>query len=361
MDVAGGDLGKRGKKSGRIRLADIAKSCGVSLSTASRALSGEKGVRERTRQQILDTARKINYAIPKSVEGKRVLLFLSKAAMTDISRNQSAACILNGINARARNLNVTPVSVAAGDITGRSAIVRMVDGDPSVIGVLALTLDDETVIDAMRGLEKPGVLVNTEDPRMLLSSVMPSNRFMAELATEYLIGLGHERILLLTRPGRLTIERRLAGWRNELARHNLPAGDDMVMEVGDWLPELASEMVMRRIKKRGLDFTAILATGDALAIGAMLGVRQMGLSIPGDLSVMGMDDLPQSAFMTPPMTVMHIPMHEMGKLAMNILYDNLSPYTTPPLRVEVTSRLIERASTGPARRDCAVGRAPDFL
>ena len=78
-----GGMGKRGKKPRRVRLEDIAAKVGVSLSTVSRALSGEKGVREDVRLRILDAARDANYALPKPVAGTKVVLAASSAAMID--------------------------------------------------------------------------------------------------------------------------------------------------------------------------------------------------------------------------------------------------------------------------------------
>jgi hypothetical protein len=78
------------------------------------------------------------------------------------------------------------------------------------------------------------------------------------------------------------------------------------------------------------DFTAVLAAGDSLAVGAMMGVQQQGYSVPGDVSIMGMDDLPQAAFLNPPLTTMHISMREIGSVALDLLRDSLSGLPMPP-------------------------------
>jgi DNA-binding LacI/PurR family transcriptional regulator len=164
-----------------------------------------------------------------------------------------------------------------------------------------------------------------------------------------LIGLGHERILFLMRPGRRTIERRYEGWKDALLHHGLAADADLVVPVEDWLPELAAQAIASRIDARGLDFTAVLAAGDSLAVGAMMGVQQRGYTVPGDVSVMGMDDLPQASFLNPPLTTMHIPMREIGSVALDLLRDSLSGLPMPPRRVELACHLVERASTATCR------------
>ncbi len=341
--------GKRGKKSVRIRLEDIAKSCGVSPSTVSRALAGEKGVETETRRRIVEMARRVNYVLPKVTEGGRVILAVSNLAMVDYARSQFSLYVLEGIQSRARESRVEVSTCQVDGAAAGESLCRMAEEEEEVIGVLSLTVDDEAVLESMAGLRKPVVLINSEDPRMRMSSVAPANRFGAELAVEYLAGLGHRRILFLTHPGRRTIERRLLGWRSGLERHGLPAEDSQVLEVGDWLPELGGGAVRRRVAASGLDFTAILAAGDSLAMGAVLELERMGISVPGEVSVVGMDDLPQVACMNPGLTTVHIPMREMGGVALDMVKGGWWYGTgVPACRVELGCSLVERASAGPA-------------
>lgn len=341
--------GKRGKKSRRVRLADIAETCGVSLSTASRALAGEKGVRPDIRQRVLETAKVANYVIPTAVAGQKVIVAASSAAMIDYVRNQFTLYVLEGLNERARVLGLEIVTRPIADRTEEQAVLTEAGDDPQVAGVLFLTVDDEGMLEATRGFHKPVVLLNGDDPLMRLSSVTPCNRSSARLAADHLIDLGHERILFLMRPGRRTIERRYEGWQDALRDRGLALDMDLIVPVEDWLPELAAEAIAARIEARGLDFTAVLAAGDSLAVGAMMGVQQKGFSVPGDVSVVGMDDLPQAAFLNPPLTTMHIPMREIGSVALDLLRDNLSGIPIPPRRVELACHLVRRASTGPRR------------
>jgi DNA-binding LacI/PurR family transcriptional regulator len=354
--IAKPEAGKRGKKSRRVRLEDIAEACGVSLSTVSRALAGEKGVRPEIRQQVLDAAKDANYTIPRAVAGQKVILAASSAAMIDYVRNQFTLYVLEGLRDRAKALGLEIVTRPIADRNEEIVVLDEARTDPAVAGLLFLTIDDEDMLAATRGFDKSVVLLNSDDPFMRLSSVTPCNRSSARLAADHLLGLGHERILFLMRPGRRTIERRYEGWRDALLHGGLQADPDLLVPVDDWLPELATQAIITRIKERGLDFTAILAAGDSLAVGAMRGVQQMGYAVPDDVSVMGMDDLPQAAFLNPPLTTMHIPMREIGSSGLDLLYDNLSGLPFLPRRVELACHLVERASTGPARTRMAPGK-----
>jgi DNA-binding LacI/PurR family transcriptional regulator len=342
--------GKRGKKSRRVRLEDIAERVGVSLSTVSRALAGEKGVRADIRERILEAAKDINYAIPTPVAGKKVILAASSAAMIDYVRNQFTLYVLEGLRERASALGLEIVTRAIADQSEEKMLLAEAKADPDVAGLMFLTIDDEGMLAATRGFDKPVILINGDDPYMRLSSVTPCNRSAAHLAADYLIRLGHKRILFLMRPGRRTIDRRREGWQDAYQLHGLDCPPDLVVSVDDWLPELAAQAITDRVKKaKGLDFSAVLTAGDSLAVGAMLGLQQMGYSVPGDVSVMGMDDLPQAIFLNPPLTTVHIPMRELGSVALDLMRDGMAGLATPARRVELACHIAERQSTGPAR------------
>lgn len=340
--------GKRGKPNRRVRLEEVARRCGVSVSTASRALTGAAGVREPMRAAIIEAARSLSYVIPTSVVGRKVIVAASSAAMIDNSRAQFTFHVLDGLNERARVLGVELATRPVAGPEDELALLSEAEADPSVAGCLFLTLEDD-MLPLTQGFSKPIVLINGDDPMMRHSSVTPCNRAAAQLATTHLLQLGHRRILFLMRRGRRTIERRFEGWRDALIAKGVAGVEDLVVEVDDWLPELAAAAIVQRIDVRGVDFTAILTAGDSLAYGAVIGLEQEGIAVPAEVSVIGMDDLPQSAFCNPPLTTMHIPMRELGSAALSLLLDHLSGGPMLARRVELACRLVERRSTAQAR------------
>lgn len=346
---------KRARPSRRVRLEDLATRCGVSISTVSRALAGEPGVRSEIRAAVLAAARAANYATTSSIASRRVIVAASSAAMIDYVRNQFTLHVLDGLRQQAAMLGI---EIVTRPISSREDEMRVLEealADDNVAGLLFLTLDDDEMLAAARGFPKPVVLLNGDDPHMRFSSVTPCNRAAARLATDHLIALGHERILFLLRPGRRTIARRLEGWREALRNRGFDADDDLVVGVDDWLPELAAAAIAGRIGRTGLDFTAILAAGDSLAMGALVGLQNLGFSVPLDVSVMGMDNLPQGAFLDPPLTTMQIPMREIGAAALDLLRDNVIGVGMPARRVELACHIVERQSTGRVR---IAGEAP---
>ncbi len=335
---------KRGKKSRRVRLEDIAEKVGVSLSTVSRALTGEKGVRDDIRQRILEAAKEASYPMPVAVAGKKIVIAASSAAMIDYVRNQFTLHVLEGARDRAQALGLDIATRPVADAKDEQTVLEEAATDPDVAGLLFLTLDDERMLAATRTFDKPVVLINGDDPHMRLSSVTPCNRSAAQLATDMLLDLGHRRILFLMRPGRRTIERRQEGFWDALRHRGITPTPQMTVTVDDWLPELATQAITDRIARTGLDFTAILTAGDSLAAGAMLAIQQAGYRVPEDVSVMGMDDLPQAEFLNPPLSTVHIPMREIGMTAVELLRDLCSGVPALPRRIELACHVVERRS-----------------
>ena len=326
----------------RARLEDIAKRCGVSVSTVSRALSGEKGVSQELRQSVQDVARALRYAVPIEIGGSKVVLATSRAAMVDYARSQFTWYVLEGLKKRAEMMGIEIVIEPIAD-AGIARIIEL-EQDASVSGVIFLTVDDPQILDAAARFSKPVVLVNSDDPLMRLSSVLPCNRSAARLATDYLLRQGHRKIAFLMCPGRRTIEQRQEGWREAFSQYGLPVPDALTIAVNDWLPELAEQAVMARIRDNREAFSAILCAGDSLATGAIRGLMNLGHRVPADFSIVGMDDLPFAEYMDPPLTTIHLPVSEMGSTALELLQEMISGNITLPRRIELACALRERQS-----------------
>lgn len=323
----------------RVRMEDLAGRCGVSVATVSRVLSDQPGVREDVRFRVREAAAALGYASASVLAGQRAILIASRAALVDAARSQFTLHVLDGLRERAAALGMRL------EVRAMAEPFAETFADPDAAGYLLLSPDSDHQIAAAAGLGKPVILVNADDPLMRLSSVAPCNRTAAALATDRLIALGHRRILFLTRPGRRTIARRREGWADRLAASGLAA--DLVEEVADWRPDLAAEAIRARLARGPRDFSAVLAAGDSLAIGALIGLAEAGLRVPDEVSVMGFDGLPQCDLQTPTLSAVEIPMRAIGAAALDLLRDALTLPAAPPRRVELACRIVERASTGP--------------
>lgn len=327
----------------RIRMEDLAERCGVSVATVSRVLADRPGVRPELRRRIRDAAALLGYAMPSAVAGRKAILVASQAAMVDYARSQFTLHVLDGMRDRAAALGMTLETR-----TATEPLAANLAADEDAAGYVLLTPESDAVIAEAAALDRPVVLVNADDPMMRLSSVAPCNRTAAARATELLLKHGHRRILFLTRPGRRTIERRREGWADRLTAEGIAPESSLVVEVDDWLPDAAAAAVTRRLTEGPRDFTAILAAGDSLAVGALLALARAGIDVPGEVSVLGFDGLPQCDLQTPPLSAVEIPMRTIGSLALDLLGEIIAGPGLPPRRVELACRIVERGSTGPA-------------
>lgn len=150
--------------------------CGVSISTASRALAGGKGVRAEIRARLLNAAKASNYTIPASIADRKVILAASSVAMIDYVRNQFTFYVLEGLRERASALGVEILTRPIASRDEEIVVLREAQTNDEVVGCLFLTLDDEEMLTATSDFPKPIVLVNGDDPSMRLSSVTPCNR-----------------------------------------------------------------------------------------------------------------------------------------------------------------------------------------
>jgi DNA-binding LacI/PurR family transcriptional regulator len=328
---------------GRTRIADIAAKLGVSTATVSRAISGKGYVREELAAQIRTAAMDMNYGLPERTRGKRVMLIVSNDAMIDFQRSQFTMHVLDGLKQRAAKSDIVieqHTFQSVDKINRLEAVAR----EEGIIGALLLTIDDSE-LELARRLPVPVILVNSDDPDMQIGSVTPCNRSAAALATKHLVELGHERILFINKPGRRTILRRLEGMKDVLGDCFDPA---LVVDADDWTVESARNATERALAD-GLDFSAILAAGDVLAAGAIVGLQAAGLDVPNDISVVGIDGLPQGEFMSPPLTTVTIPMSAVGALSLEQLMATATRRNTlhelPVSRIELACAMTVRAST----------------
>lgn len=331
---------------GRSRLSDIAAACGVSISTASRALAGHKGVRADLRQRIMDAAQGMNYPLARDLTGTKIVVVASRAAMTDYGRTQFTWHVLDGLKARAeaRGLSIEMLALTDGDGAEQLANAPVLE---EAGGILLLTVDDPQALSRIADTGRPAVLINGDDPLMRISSVSPCNRSSSRLACDYLLALGHRDIAFVMKPGRPTIQRRLEGWRDALSAHGLPCSDDRILTVSDWVSEEAERVLGERLDSGGLKgVTAIVCAADSLALGVLSALSARGIACPEAMSVVGIDNLPVADLLKPRLTTMHIPARELGETAIDMLVDQALQTRGVPRRVELACRLVIRDSAG---------------
>ncbi|XNN89694.1 substrate-binding domain-containing protein [Curtobacterium flaccumfaciens] len=162
-------------------------------------------------------------------------------------------------------------------------------------------------------------------------------------ATDHLLALGHETVWHIAGPADWTSSsRRLAGWRAALQDAGVA---EHAPAEGDWSPQSGYE-AMRSLLGRP-DLTAVFVANDQMAIGAMAAIQQRGLSVPGDVSIVGFDDMPISAYLPTPLTTIRQDFDEATRLAMHRLFRTLDGHPPAERHRMLPGQLITRATSAP--------------
>jgi LacI family transcriptional regulator len=211
-------------------------------------------------------------------------------------------------------------------------------------GIILVT---PTVVDVDDGT--PVVAVDPHTGPSTLPSVHSDNLAGAITATRHLLQLGHRRIgFLAGRPDLESARQREQGYRRALADAGI-AVDPNLIRVGDYELEMSQEPA-RQLLTLDDRPTAVFAANDLSAMQTMHVARTLGLDVPGDVSVVGFDNIPESALIEPPLTTIDQSIQEMGRRAVELLIDVIEGETGRALQVTLPTRLVVRQSSGVAPR-----------
>jgi DNA-binding LacI/PurR family transcriptional regulator len=198
-------------------------------------------------------------------------------------------------------------------------------------------------------MQVPIVLLNNQHPSQFAHSVMIANVQASLDATRHLIALGHRRIAYLgDRYGHQSDTERFAGYRQALEEAGFPFEPQLVAH-GDGKPE-GAETAMAVLLAFPQSPTAVFCYNDMSALGAMRRIRNHGLRIPDDISVVGFDDLYISQYLYPPLTTVRQPMRQMGRMAMETLL-RIFAGAESGHDIKVPGELIVRQSTAPPKEN----------
>jgi DNA-binding LacI/PurR family transcriptional regulator len=329
---------------------DIARMAGVAHSTVSRALRNSPLVNRETTEKIQRIALDAGYrtsAAARSLVTRRsdtigvVVTNIADPFIAGVVSGIEETADRHGLSVFLANSNAEPereVRVA------RKFEERRVDG----IIVTASRVGAQYV-PLLTHMQVPIVMLNNQHPSQFAHSVMIANVQASLDATRHLIGLGHRRIAYLgDRHGYQSDAERHAGYRRALEEVGLPFEPRLVVH-GDGKPEGAEAGIAELLALK-LPPTAIFCYNDMTALGAMRQLRDRGLRIPEDISIVGFDDLYISQYMNPPLTTVRQPMRLMGRMAMETLLQIFAGAESGH-DIKVPGELIVRHTTA-APKEC---------
>jgi DNA-binding LacI/PurR family transcriptional regulator len=335
---------------------DVARLAGVSQKTVSRVLNGERYVSDEVRRRVLEAAEELGYRLNSAARALASGRTRSIGVVTLGTALYGPASLLIGVERAARDAGyaLRVVNTLEGDPGGvvgavESLLAQGVDGivvsEPIDEGAVAPSVDVPVLV-----LGAPAAFGG---PRAVATGV--NAELLARVATEHLLDLGHVTVHHLAGPQRWFAARdRLAGWRGALMAHGR---EQPPVLVGDW--SAASGYAIGRELAFDGDVTAVFAANDDMAIGVIRALTEAGVRVPDEVSVVGYDDIPVAAYVTPPLTTVRQPFDAVAKEGLRLLVRaieqpdaELPPVNEPPVE------LVLRASTAPppARKRPGGGR-----
>ncbi|MFJ9036176.1 LacI family DNA-binding transcriptional regulator [Streptomyces sp. NPDC102406] len=331
------------------RLADIAAQAGVSEATVSRVLNGKPGVAAATRQSVLAALDVLGYERPVRLRRHSAGLV---GLITPELENPIFPALAQVVVQALTRQGYTPVLAtqtpggSTEDELTEMLVDRGVSGIIYVSGLHADTTADTRRYERLRGQGVPFVLVDGFSPAIAAPFISPDDRAAARLAVTHLASLGHTRIGLALGPRRFVpVQRKIEGFvrtMKELLALDPDAVEHELVQHSLYTLE-GGQAAAAALLDRGC--TAVICASDMMALGAIRAVRERGLDVPADVSVVGFDDSPLIAFTDPPLTTIRKPVHAMGQAAVNTLLEEVGGTPAPQSEFVFMPELVVRGST----------------
>jgi LacI family transcriptional regulator len=336
------------RKTRPVTIIDVARDSGVSYSTVSRVLSGFEFVKEETRQRVLDAAHRLGYVVnigARSLAGGKSQIIgllvpgLDNGYIGEISR---------GIDEELARVNYDLMLYTTHRQRGKESLHVRAIANGLTDGLLLIVPLATDYLPALQEQKFPYVLIDQGDLNNQSATVDATNWQGAYDATSYLIRLGHRRIGMIT--GLMLISsavQRYEGYKAALAAHQIAFDPALVAQGDFWQPR--GYQATLELLSRAAPPTAIFASNDLSAFGAMEAIREQGLRIPEDVSLVGFDDVPQASLVHPKLTTVRQPLDQMGRQAVRMLLEQIETPDCPPRRISLETQLIVRDSCSPKR------------
>ncbi|MGE5550477.1 MAG: LacI family DNA-binding transcriptional regulator [Bacteroidota bacterium] len=325
-------------------ISDVARAAGVSVATVSRVLNQSDKVRPETKERVVQAIERLQYtpdASAKALRSRRTNLI--GVVIPDVSSIYYLE-LLKGIENTAIESNYNLIICDAQNSPQReNEYMRMLSERRLDGFIIVNTLLPAEQIGRLAKQGFPLVLIGRELPGGHVSSIMVSNLHGACEAVAHLIRHGHKRIAYLRGMLHPDDEERFAAYRQTLTEHGLTF-DPQLVERGNFTEEGGARAVQKLLQRA--EFTALFAGNDEMAIGAMEKAKQMGLQVPGDLAIVGFDNIRLARHVSPGLTTADMPKYQLGATAAKKLLEALSDDHIAYEKVVFRTELVIRQSCG---------------
>ncbi len=337
----------RDKSSGNVTIIDVAREAGVSYTTVSRVINNNEHVRPRTRERILEVMSSLGYEVNRQARslagGHSNIIGL---LVPDLGTGYIGE-IVRGIDDEldAAQYDLMLYTTHMRQAKEASYVISLARGMVDGL-LLVLPRNPGAYFDILHRHNIPYILIDHQGIGNADSAVGAANRDGAYEATQYLLHLGHRRIGFITGTMEMgCAQDRLAGFRQAMNETGKDLDGQLIRE-GDF-HQPRGYTAAQELLSLPCPPTAIFASNDVTAFGAMDAVRERGLRIPDDVSILGFDDIPQSNSVRPTLSTVRQPLEQMGRLAVQMLLESLRNPLYMAKRVELATSLVIRESCRP--------------
>jgi LacI family transcriptional regulator len=337
-----------GNNQEKAKLADVAKVAGVSLATASRVLNHPESVRPTIQAKVRRAMKLLSYTPDATA---RALASGRSKVVGAVVPTLETAIFAKGIQALQNRLSDHGFGLLLANSQYdpgkeldeiRVLLERGVDG----IVLVGDNLSSD-VLSILKQYDVPAVTTYVSNSQHGIPAVGIDNLKGAYEAARYLLEIGHRKFGIITSdsPNNDRTQVRFEGILKALTEAGLNCSNDQVVKVPHSVAN--GRIGLRKLMQIDQGITAVVCTTDALAIGAMSESRAMGLLVPRDLSITGYDDVEIASEYEPPLTTVHVPAADVGRLAADRLFSMISGLPLGPSNIELPARLMIRASCAP--------------
>lgn len=332
-------------------LRDIANAAGVSVASVSKVLNNRGGVGGDSRRKIFDHAERLGYQVRAArslsragVENCLMIIpaqiYSGSAFYEDVVQGILAEATANSLRLEIRLVSLDS-EVALGEVNEMLVNSRS-------DAFIALGIDHPLIIDRIVACDVPAVVVNGMDRTMRLSCVLPDNWSAGWLAAQQLLAVGHREIVHITYPRRLSLQRRLDGFRIALEEAGIAFDSNRHVfdlgRIGLAEPEIGSAIRKAFQEDRFSEATAFFCGNDHIAMSVMQALQAQGHTVPSRYSIIGIDDIAIAQHSSPPLTTMRIDRAELGRMGVQLLLERIADPQASVRRVNLGVKLVERAS-----------------
>ncbi|NVK34343.1 MAG: LacI family DNA-binding transcriptional regulator [Rhodobacteraceae bacterium] len=325
---------------------DVAAHAGVSQATVSLILNGSSGARfsEATRKKVMDAVNELGYRLPNrsiatAPSDSSVIAFITDELTTD----PWMALAFEGAREKALELGVivTLGIFRAGEDPNEDVFAQC--QQQPLLGHIFGTILTRKIDPPAALFNRPSVLVNCYDQNRRLPSIVPGDVAGGRSATEHLLQAGRRRVALINGQEGLDNPRdRLRGYKQALASNDLTF-DAKLVRYGNWEPS-SGYSETHALMDLANPPDAIFCANDLMALGCIEALKERGKSVPADVSVIGFDNRDIAQFIRPPLTTLHLPMFEMGAMAVEMIHDIAGGLKSSHDQLKVECPIIERDS-----------------